>query len=147
MFQKNKTGHRRYAAPDDIVNLVGQLARVQSDPGIVSILNRLGIRTGRGHTWTEVRLRSFRDTHEIAVYVDGERQARGELTMDEAATMLGVSKETIRRLIAQKLLPAKQACRSAPWIIQRTEVEKPMVDPTQGRPRTKNLDQLLLELQ
>ena len=67
--------------------------------------------------------------------------------MDEAATMLNVSTETIRRLIAQKQLPAKQACRSAPWIIQRTEVEKLMADPAQGRPHTKNLDQLPLELQ
>jgi excisionase family DNA binding protein len=146
-FQKNKTGHHRYAAPGDIVELIRQLARVQPDPGIVSILNRLGIRTGRGHTWTEVRVRSFRNTHAIRVYVDGERQARGELTMEEAATMLGVSNETIRRLIAQKHLQAKQACRSAPWIIQRAEVEKLIADPAQGRPHTKNLDQLLLELQ
>jgi DNA invertase Pin-like site-specific DNA recombinase len=146
-FQKNKTGHHRHAVSADIVELVRQLARVQPDPGIVSILNRLGIRTGRSHTWTEARLRSFRDTHAIRVYVDGERQARGELTMDEAATMLSVSTETIRRLIASKQLLAKQACRSAPWIIQRTEVEKLMTDAAKGRPHTKNLDQLPLKLQ
>ena len=146
-FQKNKTGQHRYAAPADIVELVRQLARVQSDQGIVSILNRLGIRTGRGHTWTEVRVRSFRDTHAIAVYVEGERRARGELTMEEAATMLGVSTETIRRLIAQKQLPAKQACRSAPWIIEHAEVEKLMPQSAESGPHTKNLDQLLLELQ
>jgi excisionase family DNA binding protein len=146
-FQKNKTGHHRHAVSADIVELVRQLARVQPDPGIVSILNRLGIRTGRGHTWTEARLRSFRDTHAIRVYVDGERQARGELTMDEAAAMLSVSTETIRRLIANKQLPAKQACRSAPWIIQRSEVEKLMTDAAKGRPHTKNLDQLPLKLQ
>jgi excisionase family DNA binding protein len=146
-FQKNRTGYHRYAAPADIVDLVRQLARVQSDQGIVSILNRLGIRTGRGHTWTEVRVRSFRDTHAIAVYVEGERRARGELTMEEAATMLGVSTETIRRLIAQKQLPAKQACRSAPWIIEQAEVEKLRPQTTGGGPHTKNLDQLPLELQ
>ena len=146
-FQKNKTGQHRYAAPADIVELVRQLARVQSDQGIVSILNRLGIRTGRGHTWTEVRVRSFRDTHAIAVYVEGERRARGELTMEEAATMLGVSTETIRRLIAQKQLPAKQACRSAPWIIEHAEVEKLMPQSAGSGPRTKILDQLSLELQ
>jgi len=147
VFQKNKTGHHRYAVPADIVELIRQLARVQSDPGIVSILNRLGIRTGRGHTWTEARVRSFRDTHAIRVYVEGERQARGELTMEEAATMLGVSTETIRRMITQKHLSAKQACRSAPWTIQRTEVEKLMIDPKQDRPHTENVDQLPLELQ
>lgn len=146
-FQKNKTGQHRYAAPADIVELVRQLARVQSDQGIVSILNRLGIRTGRGHTWTEVRVRSFRDTHAIAVYVEGERRVRGELTMEEASTMLGVSTETIRRLIAQKQLPAKQACRSAPWIIEQAEVEKLMPQSAESGPHTKILDQLLLELQ
>ena len=146
-FQKNKTGYHRHAAPADVVDLVRQLARVQSDQGIVSILNRLSIRTGRGHTWTEARVRAFRDTHHIKVYVEGERRARGELTMEEAATMLGVSTETIRRLIAHKQLPAKQACRSAPWIIARAEVEKLMAAMTKNGPRTKNLDQLLLELQ
>lgn len=146
-FLKNKTGYHRYAAPADIVDLVRKLARVQPDRGIASILNRLGVRTGRGHTWTEVRLRSFRDTHEIAVYVDGERLDRGELTMEEAAAMLSVSTETIRRLITRKILPATQACRSAPWIIARSKVDKLLAECRSGGPHTKSLDQLCLELQ
>ncbi|MGH9652356.1 MAG: recombinase family protein, partial [Bryobacteraceae bacterium] len=109
-FLKNKTGHHRHASPDNVVQLVHDLARVQPDQGIVSILNRLGVRTGRGHTWTEGRLRTFRATHQISVYVDGERLARGELTLEETAVMLKSSTETVRRLIGRKLLVAQQAC-------------------------------------
>jgi hypothetical protein len=57
----------------------------------------------RGHTWTEARIRSFRDTHNIPVYVDGERMAGGEVTMEEPAAMLPVSNETFCRLIANRV--------------------------------------------
>jgi hypothetical protein len=67
-------------------------------------LNRLGRRTGRGHTWTESRVRAFRGTHDIAVYQEGERLARGELTLEETAKTLKISTESVRRLIAQKVL-------------------------------------------
>ena len=70
--------------------LIREFARAQPDLGIASILNRLGLSTGRGHTWTEARLRRFRDGHHIAVYRKGERLARGELTLEETAAMLGV---------------------------------------------------------
>lgn len=146
-FLKNKTGQHRHATPDNIVQLVRQLARVQPDQGIVSILNRLGLRTGRGNTWTEGRMRVFRNDHNITVYAEGERQARGEMTLEETATLLNTSKESVRRLIASKILDAKQACSGAPWIIQRTEVEK--ITPNTGNrgPHSKSRDQLSLNLQ
>ena len=146
-FLKNKTGQLRHATPDNVVQLVRQLARVQPDQGIVSILNRLGLRTGRGNTWTEGRLRVFRNDHKIAVYTDGERQARGEMTLEESAAMLRTSKESVRRLIASKILNAKQACAGAPWVIQRAEVEKIAAHMSDDSPRSKSLDQLSLHLQ
>lgn len=146
-FLKNKTGQHRYASPDNVVQLVRDLARVQPDQGIVSTLNRLGVRTGRGHTWTEGRLRAFRDTHHIAVYVEGERLARGELTMEETAVMLNISTETVRRLIARKILTAHQACKAAPWMIKRSDVERLAAESAKSGPHTKNLDQLSLKLQ
>lgn len=146
-FLKNKIGQHRYASPDNVVQLVRDLARVQPDQGIVSTLNRLGVRTGRGHTWTEGRLRAFRDTHHIAVYVEGERLARGELTMEETAVMLNISTETVRRLIARKMLTAHQACKAAPWMIKRSDVERLATESAKSGPHTKNLDQLSLKLQ
>ena len=127
--------------------LVRELARVQPDRNIASILNRLGRRTGRGHTWTEGRIRAFRGTHDIAVYQEGERLARGELTLEETAKMLKISTESVRRLIAQKVLVAQQACTGAPWVIQRAEVDRMVAAANNSDPHTSNSDQISLDLQ
>lgn len=146
-FLKNKVGYHRYVTPSNVVELVGKLARVQPDRSIVSILNRLGVRTGHGHNWTEARLRTFRCNHKIAVYSEGERLARGEMTLEETAVMLNVSRESIRRLIVSKMLPAHQACKAAPWIIKRADVEKLLSRGDVAGPRTQGADQLSLKLQ
>jgi excisionase family DNA binding protein len=147
-FAKNKTGHHRYRVGDDVAALVQQLARVQPDQGIAAILNRLGLRSGRGHTWTDVRVRSFRNDHQIRVYVEGERVARGELTLQETATTLNVSSETVRRLIARKRLAARQACVGAPWIIRADDVQRVAEELRVGAsPRTADPKQGSLELQ
>jgi len=146
-FLKRKVGQHRYMASEDLISLVRELARVQPDRGIASILNRLGRRTGRGHTWTEGRVRAFRGTHDIAVYQEGERLDRGELTLEETAALLKVSTESVRRLIGQKVLVAKQACTGAPWVIQRAEVDRMVSGANNGDPHTSNSDQISLDLQ
>jgi DNA invertase Pin-like site-specific DNA recombinase len=143
-FLGNKLGHHRYSTPEDVVQLIGELARVQPDSGVVSILNRLGMRTGHGHPWTEARIRSFRCDHHIAAYVEGERVARGELTLEETAKLLNTSRESVRRLIADKVLLARQACKGAPWIIQRADVET--LNAKAG-PRTESADQISIKFQ
>jgi hypothetical protein len=146
-FLKRKTGQHRYGASEDLISLVRELARVQPDRGIASILNRLGRRTGRGHTWNEGRVRAFRGTHDIAVYQEGERLSRGELTLEETAKILKVSTESVRRLIAQEMLVAQQACTGAPWVIQRAEVDRMVAGTNNGDPHTSNSDQISLDLQ
>jgi hypothetical protein len=47
--------------------------------------------------------------------------------MRQAASMLGVSEAVVRRLIAQKTLPAKQIVKFAPWMIERTHLDLPAV--------------------
>ena len=49
------------------------------------------------------------------------------ITMQQAAATLGVSEMVVRRLIAQKTLPAKQIVKFAPWMIERTHLELPAV--------------------
>ena len=84
---------------------------------IAAFLNRAGKRTGKGNTWSEVRVRAFRSNHGIAVYREGERQARNELTQTEAVDRLNVSARTLNRLIRCGVVPARQACKGAPWVI------------------------------
>ena len=47
--------------------------------------------------------------------------------MQQAAATLRVSEMVVRRLIAQKSLPAKQIVKFAPWMIERTHLELPAV--------------------
>lgn len=80
--------------------------------------------------------------------MEGERLARGELTLEEAASRLNASRETVRRLILSKVLSARQACKGAPWIIEQSAVERLMNEANAvNGPRTKDRDQLALKLQ
>ena len=58
---------------------------------------------------------------------DDERADRGEVILHEAASHLGVSKMTVVRLIKDGVLPAKQACVGAPYVIRKADLELPAV--------------------
>jgi hypothetical protein len=97
--------------------MIRELALVCEDTSIVSILNRLSYRTGNSNTWTEKRVQHVRHTNGFpACPPPGQRLW---ITMQQAASALGVSKMVVRRLIAQKSLPAKQIVKFAPWMIER----------------------------
>jgi DNA invertase Pin-like site-specific DNA recombinase len=121
--RKNKPGQHRWSVAADVVELVRVLARQMPDKLIASILNRSGKTTPHGHGWTHARVCSLRNHHEIAVYRDGERQKRGEVTLDEAAVTLSISSPSVRRLIRDGQLPARQLCRGAPWVIRASDLE------------------------
>jgi hypothetical protein len=76
---KNRTGQHRWKTSATTEQLIRDLARLLPDRSIASVLNRLGMRTAKGHTWTQQRVCLFRNDHNIAVYRDGERVERGEL--------------------------------------------------------------------
>ena len=88
------------------------------------------IRTGKDNTWTQQRVRTFRNDHGIAIYPEGERAQRGEVVLHEAATRLGVSKMTVVRLIKDGVLPAKQTCVGAPYVIREADLELPALKRT-----------------
>jgi hypothetical protein len=48
---------------EEVTELIRELALVCEDTSIVSILNRLGYRTGKGNTWTEKRVQHVRYTN------------------------------------------------------------------------------------
>ena len=121
--RKNRAGQTRWATGVDIVDLVRALARQMPDQTIAALLNRSGKVTGHGNSWTRGRICSLRRQYDIAIYRDGERAERGEATLEEAAAALALSTTTIRRLIAERALPATQPCKGAPWIIRRVDLE------------------------
>jgi excisionase family DNA binding protein len=124
---KNRTGQNRWKTDIETVQLVRELARILPDHSIAPLLNRLGIRSAKGQSWTQLRVRNFRGVHQISIYRDGERTQRHELILHEAASCLGVHKMTVVRLIRDGLLPAKQACVGAPYVIREDDLDRPAV--------------------
>ena len=146
-FPKIRSGRHRYVTDDDIVEIVSALARIEPDARIASILNRNRKRTAHGQSWTARRVCSLRHHHEIPIYREGERQGRGEMSVSEAGTVLGVTSTTVLRLIRQKRLTATQPCPGAPWSLRGVDVERCLAERNQPiSPPTGNSAQLNLEI-
>jgi DNA invertase Pin-like site-specific DNA recombinase len=146
-FEKIRTGRHRYITGDDLVEIVRKLARIEPDPRIASILNRNQRRTAHGQSWTAKRICSLRNNHAIPVYREGERQARGEMSVSEGAAALCVTPTTVLRLIRLKQLPATQACMGAPWILCNADVERCVAERNHpATPPMVNSAQLILEI-
>lgn len=125
--RKNRAGQHRWSTDADVVELVMVLARQMPDQAIAAVLNRAGKKTGRGNGWTRSRVCLLRNHRGIAPYREGERAERGEATLDEAAAALDVSAATVRRMINERLLPARQLCKGAPWVIRTDDLARPDV--------------------
>jgi excisionase family DNA binding protein len=143
---KNRRGQHRWATDADTVELVRHLARVLPDQSIGAVLNRLNKRTAHGHNWTAGRVCAFRNDHAIPIYRTGEREARGELTLEETAAAVHVSRMTILRMIRSKLLPATQACLGAPWLIRKEDLQL-LQEQLKTGPRTPNPNQICMDLE
>ena len=145
---RNRTGQHRWATSAEVVDLVRGLARQLPDGVIAATLNRLGKKTGRGNSWTEARVRSFRNGHDVAVYRSGEMAERGELTLTDAAERLGISKMTVLRLISDGTIEATQVCKGAPWAIPEAQIDALCgADLHNGSPRTADPNQEQLNFQ
>jgi hypothetical protein len=95
---KNRTGQNRWKTDVGTVQLVRELARTLPDQSIAPVLNRLGIRSAKGYSWTQLRVRNFRSVHQIAVYREGERAERHELIMRAVQIHIQSGREYRRRL-------------------------------------------------
>jgi excisionase family DNA binding protein len=137
---KNRSGQNRFKTDMETVRLVCELARLLPDHSIAPVLNRLGIRSARGHSWTQLTVRNFRGAHQIAVYREGEREQRHELVLREAASRLGVSSMTVIRLIRDGILPGRQICAGAPYVIREEDLDRPTVRRAIGNGRAVSPD-------
>jgi excisionase family DNA binding protein len=125
--RKNRVGQHRWGTDADVVALIAVLARQLPDKTIAALLNRAGKTTGRGNGWTRSSVCLLRNHRSIPPYREGERAERGEATLEEAAAFLNVSEATVRRLIEEKILPATQHCKGAPWVIRAGDLNEETV--------------------
>ena len=113
--KKNLTGHHSRCTSLEAIEIIRQMAGCFPDDQIAATLNRLGLKTGSGNNWVELRVRTTRSYHELPSYDPKLRQ--NILTLEEASERLGVSHKIVRRLIDSKIIAASQVGPLAPWEI------------------------------
>lgn len=99
--------------------MIRELSKVCRDQTIAATLHRLGYRTGTGKTWRVHSVACVRYQYRLPNFL----KEHDWLTLEQAATQLGVSATVIRRLIAQGTLPASQVVPAAPWIIHARDLQ------------------------
>ena len=115
-----RRGPERHRTAEDTVELVRQLAAHTSDQHIAAILNKQGRRTGSGLPFTQPRVAYVRVKHGIPAAAPPAPDS-GVVTIDQAATELGVTHTTIYRWLREGLLPGEQTTPHAPWRIRLTD--------------------------
>ena len=92
-----------------------------SDEHIAASLNRMGLPTGQGKTWTAHRVASVRRVRGIHAYRSAEKDGEW-LTMTEAAAKLDITNHAVRRLIKAGVLAAVQVVPGAPYQIRAEDL-------------------------
>ena len=116
---RNGSGRTRHVTDQKAIELIEELSKTCEDAAIAQVLNRLGYRTGQGKTWRLHNVQSMRHWRGLP-----NHRRRGEwLTLEETARELRVSNTVIKRLIREKILPARQVVSYAPWVIERSSLE------------------------
>lgn len=118
---KPKSGEHGCCTSDEALAVIRSMATRWSDQDIAASLNRMGIRTGQGKTWTAHRVSSLRRVRGIDAYRSAQKDGEW-LTMSEAAKLLGVTNHVVRRLIKDRTLPAEQVMPDAPWQIRASDL-------------------------
>ena len=134
--RKPKTGEHGCQTPDEALAVMRSMAARWPDEHIAASLNRMGMRTGQGKTWTAHRVSSLRRVHGIHAYLSPLKDGEW-LTMRDAAATLRVTPHTIRRLIKTGVLPALQVVPGAPHQIRSGDLQSQAVSTAiarKGRP-------------
>ena len=119
--KKSETGRSRRCTDPEAIEVLGQMAGKFSDQQIAATLNRLRLRTGVGNSWNVMRVRSARSYYQLPAFAQNDQP--GEVTLQEAARRLNVSQSIVRRMIEEKILPARQVVLCAPWQIPMEALE------------------------
>jgi len=116
----NARGPDRHRLGEDTVELIRRLAEHHPDDQIAAILNRQGRRTGKGLPFTRPRVQAARFRAGIPTAPPSDPNSE-VVTIQQAATELGVTVFTIRRWLADGLLPGEQITPNAPWRIRLSD--------------------------
>jgi DNA invertase Pin-like site-specific DNA recombinase len=118
-----QTGPAAHATAEEIIELVRKLAIEFDDAQIARVLNRQGLRSGLGRSYTKSSVSSLRHLYQIPVAPKPKPrdEREGPFTADQAMRELGVSMTTIHSWLRDGTLAGQQAAPKAPWRILLTE--------------------------
>ena len=131
---KNRSGQHGRKTDWRVVDLIRELAPTCDDASVAAILNRLGYKTGWDNPWNKTRVKHLRNRHKIPAFSDGA--TRKWLTLNDASGKLGISRNSVRKLIRLGVLPARQVVQHAPWIIEPDNLRLPAVRAVADRLRS-----------
>lgn len=112
---RTRVGEHGNATSQDVDAIVRSMAGQWSDADLAATLNRLGLRTGVGNTWTTSRVLSVR--RRLGLVDFDPALVKPMLTLNQAADELGVGPWVVRRLIEIGVLEAAHPIFGAPWRI------------------------------
>jgi DNA invertase Pin-like site-specific DNA recombinase len=119
--RKPQSGEHGCATTEDALAVMRSMAGRWSDEHIAASLNRMGMPTGQGKTWTARRVEAVRFKRDIRAYRSACKGGEW-LTMSEAAKILGVSNHVIRHFIKTGVLAAEQVVARAPYQIRAADL-------------------------
>ncbi|MBN2013404.1 recombinase family protein [candidate division KSB1 bacterium] len=122
--QQNEIG---FKTDKKAIDLIAELAAITNDGTIARILNRCGLKTAGGTSWNQSRVSMVRHTKRIRGFSKKAYENSRVINIARAAAILTVSPDIVRRMIKMGLIQAKQVVRYAPWMIDRSELEKECV--------------------
>ena len=134
--RKPRSGEHDCRTSEEALAVIRSMATRWSDEDVAATLNRMGLPTGQGKTWTAHRVSSLRRVRGIHAYKSAEKHGEW-LTMSEAAAKLGVSNHQIRKLIKGGVLAAEQVVPDAPYQIRASDLQDERVTSAlarKGRP-------------
>ena len=125
-IRKPQTGEHGCSTPEQALAVIRSMAGRWSDQDIAASLNRMGMPTGQGKTWTAHRVSSLRRVRGIHGYLSAEKNGEW-LTLRDAAAKLGVSHHQVRKLIKAGILNSEQIMPDAPHQIRAADLASEQV--------------------
>jgi DNA invertase Pin-like site-specific DNA recombinase len=120
---RRRRGQNTTHTSKEILEAVRVLARICSDRLIAGVLNRNGLRTGRGNRWSQERVTALRSYHDIPCYRADQREAEPWMNLTEAAKHLGMSARTLRLAVERGEIQAQHPLADGPWAFNREALQ------------------------
>jgi hypothetical protein len=112
---------RRSATELDLRSVLEVLRKIADDASISRTLNRSGIKTEAGETWTAQGVKAARKSLGVPAFSARQKAESGWLTQAEAATKLQISPMSVNRLIRAGVINS-EGIAELPRVIQSSDL-------------------------